>query len=94
MTASCPTRTRWLARPRVPCLNKNLSELTRMNLLREGVSVSVVCPGFMRTPLTERIEAGKPDIHFSFRFSLPFTAVALLPDSLYMRLCAGMVKQP
>ena len=94
MTASCPTRTRWLTRPRVPWLNKNLFQSTRMNLLCEEFNVSVVCPVFMRTPLTDRNEAGTPDIHFSFRFSLPFTAVALLPDSLYMRLCAGMVKQP
>jgi hypothetical protein len=94
MTASCSTRTRWLTRPRVPWLNKNLSESTRMNLLCEGVNVSVVCPVFMRTPLTDRNEAGKPDIHFSFRFSLLFTALSLLPDSLYMRLCVGMVRQP
>ena len=33
---------------------KNLFESIQMDLMREGISVSVVCTGFVRTPLTDR----------------------------------------
>jgi len=94
---------------------KNLFESLQIDLAREAFRVSVVCPGFVRTPLTDRndfpmpfrieadeaarrivdgIEAGKPEIHFPRRFSLLFKLMTLLPDRLYIRLCARMVKRP
>ena len=94
---------------------KNLFESLQIDLAREAFRVSVVCPGFVRTPLTDRndfpmpfrieadeaarrivdgIEAGKPEIHFPRRFSLLFKLMTLLPDRLYIRLCAKMVKRP
>jgi len=92
---------------------RNLFQSLQIDLSREAIRVSVVCPGFVRTPLTDRndfpmpfrldageaarrlvdgIEAGRPEIHFPRRFSVLFKAMALLPDRLYLRLCAGMVK--
>ncbi len=94
---------------------KNLFESLQIDLAREAFRVSVVCPGFVRTPLTDRndfpmpfrieadeaarrivdgIEAGKPEIHFPRRFSLLFKLMTLLPDRLYIRLCARMMKRP
>ena len=94
---------------------KNLFESLQIDLAREAFRVSVVCPGFVRTPLTDRndfpmpfrieadeaarrivdgIEAGKPEIHFPRRFSLLFKLMTLLPDRLYIPLCARMVKRP
>lgn len=94
---------------------KNLFESLQIDLAREAFRVSVVCPGFVRTPLTDRndfpmpfrieadeaarrivdgIEAGKPEIQFPRRFSLLFKLMTLLPDRLYIRLCARMVKRP
>ncbi len=94
---------------------KNLFESLHIDLARDGIRVSVVCPGFVRTPLTDRnnfpmpfrieadeaacrivdgIEAGKPEIHFPRRFSLLVKFLILVPDRLYARLCARMVKQP
>lgn len=94
---------------------KNLFESLQIDLAREAFRVSVVCPGFVRTPLTDRndfpmpfrieadeaarrivdgIEAGKPEIHFPRRFCLLFKLMTLLPDRLYIRLCARMVKRP
>ena len=94
---------------------KNLFESLQIDLARKAFRVSVVCPGFVRTPLTDRndfpmpfrieadeaarrivdgIEAGKPEIHFPRRFSLLFKLMTLLPDRLYIRLCAKMVKRP
>ena len=94
---------------------KNLFESLQIDLAREAFRVSIVCPGFVRTPLTDRndfpmpfrieadeaarrivdgIEAGKPEIHFPRRFSLLFKLMTLLPDRLYIRLCAKMVKRP
>ena len=94
---------------------KNLFESLQIDLAREAFRVSVVCPGFVRTPLTDRndfpmpfrieadeaarrivdgIEAGKSEIHFPRRFSLLFKLMTLLPDRLYIPLCARMVKRP
>ena len=94
---------------------KNLFESLQIDLAREAFRVSVVCPGFVRTPLTDRndfpmpfrieadeaarrivdgIEAGKPEIHFPRRFCLLFKLMTLLPDRLYIRLCARMMKRP
>ena len=94
---------------------KNLFESLQIDLLSDSISVSVVCPGFVRTPLTDRndfpmpfrieadeaarrivdgIEARKPEIHFPKRFSLLFKLLTLLPNRLYIPLCAKMVKQP
>lgn len=94
---------------------KNLFESLQIDLAREAFRVSVVCPGFVRTPLTDRndfpmpfrieadeaarrivdgIEAGKPEIQFPRRFSLLFKLMTLLPDRLYIRLCARMMKRP
>lgn len=39
---------------------KNLFESLHLDLAREGISVSVVCPGFVRTPLTDRNEFPMP----------------------------------
>lgn len=39
---------------------KNLFESLQIDLLHEGISVSVVCPGFVRTPLTDRNDFPMP----------------------------------
>lgn len=39
---------------------KNLFESIQMDLMREGISVSVVCPGFVRAPLTDRNDFRMP----------------------------------
>jgi len=39
-----------------------LSETLRFELARDGIGVSVVCPGFFRTNLTESMRAGNPDV--------------------------------
>ena len=92
---------------------KYLLESLRIDLQRDGIAVSVVCPGFVRTPLTDRndfpmpfrieaadaarcivdgIESGTSEIHFPRRFSWPFKFLTLLPNALYTRLCARMVR--
>ena len=65
---------------------KNLFESLQVDLAPEGISVSVVCPGFVRTPLTDRND-------FPMPFSLLFKCLALLPSRWYIGLCARMVKQ-
>ncbi|MBA2487172.1 MAG: SDR family NAD(P)-dependent oxidoreductase [Nitrospira sp.] len=39
---------------------KNLFESLHIDLLSDGISVSVVCPGFVRTPLTDRNDFPMP----------------------------------
>ncbi|MGQ0811307.1 MAG: SDR family NAD(P)-dependent oxidoreductase, partial [Nitrospiraceae bacterium] len=39
---------------------KHLFESLQIDLMREGISVSVVCPGFVRTPLTDRNDFPMP----------------------------------
>jgi len=39
---------------------KNLFESLQVDLAPEGISVSVVCPGFVRTPLTDRNDFPMP----------------------------------
>ncbi len=39
---------------------KNLFESLQIDLLHQGISVSVVCPGFVRTPLTDRNDFPMP----------------------------------
>jgi len=52
MSAYCATKAAVVA----------LSETLRLELQRDGICVSVVCPGFFRTNLTETLRAGNADV--------------------------------
>lgn len=86
-----------------------LMESLRIDLRGENISISVVCPGFVKTPLTDQndfpmpfligateaariivdgVAAKRSEIHFPWRFSVPFKLAAMLPGPIYTRLAA------
>jgi NAD(P)-dependent dehydrogenase (short-subunit alcohol dehydrogenase family) len=94
---------------------RHMFECLRIDLAQEKIAVSVICPGFVDTPLTRRNEFSMPflinadraatrivdgitarrrEIHFPWRFSLPFKLVAMLPGPLYTALIARFTGVP
>jgi NAD(P)-dependent dehydrogenase (short-subunit alcohol dehydrogenase family) len=94
---------------------RHMFECLRIDLAREKIAVSVICPGFVDTPLTRRndfpmpflIDAGaaarrivdgiaarRREIHFPWRFSVPFKLAALLPGPLYTALIRRFTGTP
>lgn len=90
-----------------------LCESLHPELKAEGVSLSVINPGFVRTPLTDKNDFPMPflmevddavsriinglsgdtfEIAFPTRFVLILKFLRLLPDWLYFRITAGMVR--
>jgi len=90
-----------------------LCESLHPELKAEGVSLSVINPGFVRTPLTDKNDFPMPflmevedavtcimkgmsrntfEIAFPTRFVLILKLLRLLPDWLYFRITAGMVR--
>lgn len=90
-----------------------LCESLHPELKAEGVALSVINPGFVRTPLTDKNDFPMPflmevddavtcimkglsrdifEIAFPTRFVLILKLLRLLPDWLYFRITAGMVR--
>ena len=91
----------------------NLCESLQPQLATRGVRISVINPGFIRTPLTEKnefsmpflmevedaaksmiagLQTGRFEITFPRRFTWLMKVLRLLPNAIFLRLSAKLIR--